>query len=51
MSLHGKLFDGPLPAETRTEPPWPGYDEEPAEDDRPGVLDRLFRRRTARHAA
>ena len=51
VSMHGDLFDGPFPAQTRAEPPWPGYDAKPGEDDRPRVLGRLFRRRAARHAA
>lgn len=24
MGIHGTLFEGPLPPQTRTEPPWPG---------------------------
>jgi hypothetical protein len=24
MGMHGDLFDGPMPPQTRIEPPWPG---------------------------
>ncbi len=24
MNLHGELFEGPMPPQTRTSPPWPG---------------------------
>jgi|GEM_PF-5851085 len=50
--MHGELFDGPPPAETRTEPPWPGYDPTPAEEPKQGVLGKVFRKRgTTDHAA
>lgn len=52
MSMYDDLFDGPLPAGTRSEPAWPGYDVEPVAVPRQGVLGRIFRRRvSARHAA
>jgi hypothetical protein len=50
--MHGDLFDGPLPPDTRTQPAWPGYDVEPPAPLTQRVLNRLLRRRTdARHAA
>ncbi|MGQ0844769.1 MAG: hypothetical protein ACT4QF_11600 [Sporichthyaceae bacterium] len=30
MGMHGDLFEGPMPPQTRTEPPWPGVRPAPA---------------------
>jgi hypothetical protein len=48
--MHGDLFDGPIPG-PQPEPAWPGYDKVPAVEPKTGLLAKLFRRRTARHAA
>lgn len=30
MGMHGDLFEGPMPPQARTEPPWPGRVPVPA---------------------
>ncbi|HEY2831834.1 MAG TPA: hypothetical protein VGJ14_05365 [Sporichthyaceae bacterium] len=47
MHMPEELFEVPPPPETRTEPSWPGYDEEPTPLPRAGLIARLLRWRTA----
>jgi hypothetical protein len=47
MHMPGELFEAPPPPQARTEPTWPGYDEEPIPLPRTRLITRLFRWRAA----